>query len=443
MKVLTRYLLRSHLGPLLFAFVALTGVVLINTLARSLASLAGKGLPTHVFFEFFILSLPANIALTLPMSVLVAVLYTFAQMAADNEITAIRASGVDLRRMVTPVVVCATLLAGFMIWFNDQVLPTANYKWRMLMMDVAQASPLLIIRPHVINPITTTDGVARYYLRATGVDQATNRLRNVTIYDMSSSDVSRTIYADSGRVALNEAKTDLILHLYHGRIQEVQLTQAENFHQTIFREQVLRMEGIGQQLARTKDSAYRTDRDMTVAMMGVRVDSLRKQLAEVVAKKDMPIPPSAGVKPEVDEQGNEISFMESRARSLRFQIREFEVEVQKKYSIAVAALVFVLIGVPVALRFPRGGIGMVIAVSLAIFSIYYVGLIGGETMGNRGYVPAWLAMWLTNILFGGIGIWGLWGLGHEQSRGRGGGWGDMPRWLKLLAVRRSENAAEV
>jgi lipopolysaccharide export system permease protein len=442
MKVLTRYLLRSHLGPLLFAFVALTGVVLINTLAKSLASLAGKGLPTHVFFEFFVLSLPANIALTLPMSVLVAVLYTFAQMAAENEITAIRASGVDLRRMVTPVVVVAALLAGFMVWFNDQVLPAANYRWRMLMMDVAQTSPLLVLRPHVVNPITTTDGVARYYLRAGRIDQATNRLFDVTIYDLSSSQYSRTIYADSGRVALNAAKTDLILRLYDGNIREVQLARPETFQQTTFGEQVLRMEGVSQQLARTKESTFRTDRDMTVAMMQGRVDSLQTMLKEVLSKKDVKMSPTAGVTPEVDENGETISFQESRARNLRFQIRENQVEIQKKFSIATATLIFVLIGVPIALRFPRGGVGMVIAVSLAVFSIYYVGLIGGETLGNEGYMPAWLAMWSTNILFGALGLAGLRVIGREQSTGRGGGWGDLPKWLRLPALRRSERAAE-
>jgi len=145
MKVLTRYLLRSHIGPLLFAFVALTGVILINTLARSLADLAGKGLPTHIFFEFFILSLPANIALTLPMSVLVAVLFVFSQMAAENEITALRASGVDLRRMIVPLLFVATIIAGIMVWFNNEVLPAANYRGRLLMTDVAQTSPLLAL----------------------------------------------------------------------------------------------------------------------------------------------------------------------------------------------------------------------------------------------------------------------------------------------------------
>ena len=112
MKVLTRYLLRSHVAPFFFAFLALTGVVLINTLAQQLANLAGKGLSTAVFVEFFVLSLPANIALTLPMAVLVAVLYTFSQFAAENEINALKASGIDLRRMVLPLLFAAATVSS-------------------------------------------------------------------------------------------------------------------------------------------------------------------------------------------------------------------------------------------------------------------------------------------------------------------------------------------
>ncbi|HLM69293.1 MAG TPA: LptF/LptG family permease, partial [Longimicrobium sp.] len=93
-------MLRAHLGPLVFAFVALTGVVLINTLAKRLAELAGKGLPVDVILEFFVLALPAAVALTFPMAVLVAVLYTFSTFTAENEIMALKASGVDLRRLL-------------------------------------------------------------------------------------------------------------------------------------------------------------------------------------------------------------------------------------------------------------------------------------------------------------------------------------------------------
>ena len=123
------------------------------------------------------------------------------------------------------------------------------------------------------------------------------------------------------------------------------------------------------------------------------------------------------------------------------EIRRYQVEIQKKYSIAAATLVFVLIGVPLALRFPRGGIGMVIAASLAIFSIYYVGLIGGEAIADEGFMPPWIAMWITNALFGILGMIGIWRMGREQSTSRGGGW-RWPQWLRLPHKRRQESRAE-
>jgi lipopolysaccharide export system permease protein len=442
MKVLTRYLLRSQIGPFFFAFFALTGVVLINTLAQKMADLAGKGLPTRVFAEFFVYSLPANVALTLPMSVLVAVLYSFSAMASENEITALKASGIDLRRMVTPLLVSATIIAVGKFWFNDRVLSAANFRWRNLMMDVAQTSPLLALREHVVNPIPSSDGSMSYYLKAEHIEQATNRLEDVTIFDLSNPDVKRTIYADSGRMAWNKTRTDLVLILFDGTVQEAQLSKPGSFQQVDFHKQMLRMPGVSQQLQRTTDASYRTPRDMTVAMMQARIDTFSTQLSKL-EKEQRELPENSIVTPpKLAIGGRTVSYDQMRTESLRFQIRDLNTEIQKKYAIAAATLVFVLIGIPLALRFSRGGVGMVIAVSLSIFSIYYVGLIGGQTLAGNGYVTPWLAMWLTNLLFGTLGIFGLWFVGREQSSGRGGGWGEWPRWLRLPRARRAERAAE-
>ena len=130
-------------------------------------------------------------------------------------------------------------------------------------------------------------------------------------------------------------------------------------------------------------------------------------------------------------------YIEARARNIGYQIREFQVEMHKKFAIATATLVFVLIGVPIALRFPRGGIGMVIAISLTVFGFYYVGLIGGETLGDEGYVPAAVAMWATNFIVGLLGFVGFLRLGREQGTSRGSGWGELPRWLRMPRLRRS------
>ena len=88
MKLVTRYVVREHVGPLLFALSALTSLLMLQYVARQLANLAGKGLPWKAIAQFFVLSLPFTIAMTLPMAVLVATLHAFGRMAAEHEITA-------------------------------------------------------------------------------------------------------------------------------------------------------------------------------------------------------------------------------------------------------------------------------------------------------------------------------------------------------------------
>lgn len=429
MPLLTRYLLRAQIGPLVFAFVALTGVVLLNTLARSLAELAGKGLPARVFVEFFLLSLPANVALTLPMSVLVAVLYSFSGMAAENEITALRASGVDLRRLLMPLLLAAGLIAGGMVWFNDSVLPAANHRWRMLMADVARTSPLLFVQPQVVTEIESVDDGTRVYLRAADVDQASNLMRGVTIYDVSVPARSRTIYADSARMQVSADGTDMVLVLHDGHVRELDRGEAASFRRIDFEQQRLLLPGVRQTLDRSAVDASRTDRDMPGPMIRARLDTLRAELASLEAQVAATTADAAGAAG-VALRGTGPA---ARLDPLRFHIRELEVEVQKKLAIAAATLVFVLLGVPLALRFPRGGVGMVIAASLTIFSIYYVGLIGGEALANAGIVPPMIAMWSTNVLFGTLGLVGFWRLGDERSNARGGDSGGLRRVARRLA----------
>jgi lipopolysaccharide export system permease protein len=75
-------------------------------------------------------------------------------------------------------------------------------------------------------------------------------------------------------------------------------------------------------------------------------------------------------------------------------IDQFRVEIEKKFAIATACIVFVLLGAPIALRFPRGGVGLTIGVSLGVFGVYYVGLLGGEALADRAIVGPSVAMWM-------------------------------------------------
>jgi lipopolysaccharide export system permease protein len=142
-KIVHRYILKEHVGPLVFALSALTSLLLLNFIARKFGDLVGKGLPWSVIGEFMLLSVPFTLAMTLPMAVLVATLHAFSRFAAENEITAFKASDVSMQRLVTPVILASVVLAIGMVLFNDQVLPRANHRLATLQGNIARVKPTL------------------------------------------------------------------------------------------------------------------------------------------------------------------------------------------------------------------------------------------------------------------------------------------------------------
>ena len=173
MKILNRYVLKEHLGPLAFSLTALTSLLLLNYIAKQFGNLVGKGLPWTAIAEFFVLSVPFTVELTLPMAVLVATLHAFSRLAAENEVTALKASGVSLRRVMAPVLVAAAGVTVFMVVFNDQVIPRTNHELAVLQSDIAQKKPTFALREQVINEVSP----GKLFLRANHLDPASNRMR--------------------------------------------------------------------------------------------------------------------------------------------------------------------------------------------------------------------------------------------------------------------------
>jgi lipopolysaccharide export system permease protein len=440
MRILTRYLLRLHIGPFIFALFAMTSLLFVNTIARRFPEMAGKGLPAQVIFEVCLLSLPHIIALTLPMAVLVSVLYAFSQMAADNEITALKASGVNLLRLMVPLMGAAVILAGFMVYFNDRILPETNHSLKVLLMDINRKSPTLQLKEQVINDIQTSDGRSRYFLQAARIDPTTNRLRDVVIYDLSVTGRDRTVYADSGRMAFNREQTDLFLTLYDGSMAEIKEMEPEVFQRVFFKQQQMMIAGIGNVLERTMEDAYRSDREMSLGMLSAAVDTAKAEMQMLqseakrygleaveggLGQRGIASAPSS-----MRQATTELRMLGARAMSAQQRIYEYQVEWHKKFAIPFACLVFVLLGAPLAVRFPRGGPGMVIAISLMIFGIYYMSLIGGESLGDKGRVAPFWGPWAPNLLFLLLSIWGLARIGRETATARGGGWADFGSAIK-------------
>lgn len=530
MKILRRYILREHAGPFIAALGVLTGLMLLNQVARRFADLLGKGLPWYVIGEVFGLSMPFIIAMTLPMAVLVAVLYSFQRLTGDNEVSAFKAGGVSLLTLMIPVLIASSAVAVTMVWFNDKVLPESNHALRQLLTDIARKQPTFELRERVVNEVAAN----KLFLQAARIDRMRSVLWDLVIFDQSRPTVKRTIYADSGYMAFNATQTDLYLTLFDGSMHELDTNDPGMDQRTYYGKQVIRVEGVSNELQRNSGADWRGDREMNIRMMQDHVEQRRAQLnglqdtlsellgslspiryseapqpeeetatpttardpGAVEKLREPPAPPkTAGqqtrgrrAKPlvDVDEDeappdharsqpaerqpsvqmreirrrfslpraaewppdGDPVAFaaqvrsqLERVSSRIELQSREmnkYEVEIQKKFAIPAAAIVFVLIGAPVAVRFPRGGIGMVIGVSLSVFSLYYIFLIGGEDIADRGFMSPFWAMWAPNAIFGALGV----GLLYVVSRGGTVRRHRILEWLKgLTPARRAADEA--
>jgi lipopolysaccharide export system permease protein len=144
-----------------------------------------------------------------------------------------------------------------------------------------------------------------------------------------------------------------------------------------------------------------------------------------------------------------IAMAQVRMTDARTSIASYEIEIHKKFALAVACFVFVLLGAPIALRFPRGGVGLTIGVSLFVFALYYIGLTAGAAAASNGLLPPVVAMWAANVIFTLVALVLLAKMGNEGSTARGGEMqevlGNAKRWIiarlhavKLLPDRRAE-----
>jgi lipopolysaccharide export system permease protein len=486
MRLLRRHLLRTLAGPFAFAWIAQTGMLLLNQLSRRFGDLVGKGLPGGVIAEVLLLFIPFIVALTLPMAILVAVLYGFSQMGADNELTAMRANGVSVLQMLRPVLAAGVLLALTNFFFIDQVLPRTNLRLLNLQTDIAQKKPTFSLKEQTINNLPQS----QYFLQASRIQPVTGRMTEVVIYDLSPPAGRRVIYADSGYMSFERGEQDLGIQLYVGRVDEYKTAEPATVNVTRFRVNTIRVRNIQNAFQQSFGSVQKGDREMTTCEMMDRVADSRQEAARLAARRkslaendvrsllhffaptpppvvELASPPHCGawrrlersfgrlllpkrvaaqvpatpgsppvqavadstrVSPPVAAPFATITDVTSARDEEGYAVRtihQYSVEIHKKFALSVACMNFVLIGIALALRFPRGGVGLVIGGSLVIFALFYVGLTTGENLADRGVISPALAMWLPNGIVFLAGILGLVRVNREFGSTRGGDLADL------------------
>jgi lipopolysaccharide export system permease protein len=398
-KILKRYILKEHLSPFLISLMVVTFVLLIDRIIDLLNLIIEKKLPWQTIAELFGLSLPYMLALSIPMAVLVATILAFGRMSVDREIIAIKSSGVNIYSIVGPLVFTAILMSGMMVYFNHWFLPNTNHKLKNLMLKIAYYKPMTIIKP---NEFTTFMDYTVFAKQTSD-----SLLTDVLIYDRSQSRFPRTVFAKTGNVLQKDNGNALQIILNNGEMQERNEKEQGKYQVTTFNRYVINVRNLGNRMDYF-ESGYRSDREMTLPQIMESLKGNKKELnskakeAENLSKRLEIIklgPASYSRDVEIRRLQSMLQMSKDRQTELRELIHSLKVEFHKKFSISFAIVIFILIGIPLGLMTRTSGIGMAFSVSSVIFLIYYIALNGGEQMADKGVIPPFVSMWLSNIVF--------------------------------------------
>lgn len=433
--LLSRYLLRGLVGPFVFSLCTLMFLFLLQFVMKFVDQLVGKGLTAWVIVELIALNLAWMVVLAVPMSVLVASLMAFGELSARNEITAMKASGVSIYRMVTPVLFTATILAVLLILFNNRVLPEANHRAKTLAIDIRRKKPTLTM----VQGLFSQD-ISGYSILVRKTFEKSNNLEGITLYDYTDPNMNVVITAERGAISFSPDFRKLIMDLQSGEIHELDLTRMSAYRRIRFENHRIAMNVEGFDFERTAAETFsRGDRELSANAMRIVVDSLRRDaqrleqalrdsithsMNRMLAGTPHPSPQtgfrqlggqqSVGEVSHVRMLSSYTSTQLSQIDYLRRQMDQYLVEIHKKYSIPAACIVFVLVGVPLGIMSKRGGFGIAATLSMGFFLLYWAFLIGGEKLADRTLLSPFWGMWSANIIIGMMGTYLTIRVGREN-----------------------------
>ena len=433
MNTLNKYLFKQSLIPFVLSVGVITTVLFLQFLIRAVDRFLGKGLDALTIFEYLYLNLAWIIALSVPMSLLISSVMTFGRMAQQNEITALKSAGVNLYNIIKPALWFGTFVAIGLCIFNNFILPEMNYNARLLARDIYKKKPELSIEPGYF-----VDMIPQYTMIVKEMDG--KDFKDVKIFSKNQKSEQTTIYANEGSLSSNGNM--ITINLINGEIHEIDLSDYDYYRKIRFKTHQITISMDELMLNRTTES-NRTDREMRVPQMINEIEKNKILIAQIYERIDKVkaeigiTDPSANslenIEKEVDklkqskvdatvqdqqysenvpipniENKQYILSLTNNARQFKNEFtlienyektnNKFKVEIHKKFTLAIACILFTLVGAPLGILVRNGGMTIASGLSIAFFLIYYILLIWGEQLADRNLLNPGLGSWLPNII---------------------------------------------
>jgi lipopolysaccharide export system permease protein len=430
-------------------------LLLMQFLILYIDLLIGKGLPLGVILELIITNLASMVVLAVPMAVLVASLMAYGKITELNELTAIRAAGINPIHVINPVLVASILLSVFLMWFSNDILPDANQRARSLFIDIRLKKPGFDLKENEFY-----DGIDNYTFLVKEITNESDSLRDVTIYQHPTRDRKEAyIKAEKGRLASKQSGQTLTLFLNNGSVlrkldrrQKGRLVDV--FEETKFDRYRISFDLSDLAFSRSNPAdRSRNDRTMNIQAMSSVVDSLdnqiEKQKKHIIKNKNFIYPTltriNTGRKKEAELTQSKIDtadspyesqflalqHLESKKEQIKLheislmklrnyksfiedivsdtewrleKIAQYLVEIHKKFSIPIACIVFVLLGAPIGMYTKKGNLGYAALIGTVFLTFYWISIIQGEKMADRLFISPFTGMWLSDIVLGAVGL---------------------------------------
>lgn len=359
MKILRNYILREMLQPTVMALGLFTFILLVGNLIRLTDLLVNKGVSPFAILEMFALLVPTLLCYTVPMAVLTGTLLAFGKLSSDREILAMKACGISFPAIAAPVMLVGFLVSLALVPINTQIVPWSHYAMRQLMFDIGIRNPTAFLEAG-----TFIKEFKPYILFVYQVDG--NRLNRVRIYEPQEGHPTRTIVAQRGEFIPVPAEQRVLLKLYQGSADEPDPKDPSKFYKLEFATYTMNLtlkEG------QTPQSLGRKPKDMGHAQLKQEMAKLRKEGID-------PVP--------------------------------LRVEMHRRTAMAFSPLIFILTGLPLGIATRRAQRSIGFGLSVVIFLGYYLFLILGQTLAQKGILAAGPALWLGNLVFFAVGSLLLW-----------------------------------